>query len=143
MIDPADRLLKDYVEGTDRTLPGEGSGEWGREPAGVTDVGRGSPNIYVQFYRILAANEKVVLNLDDMPRYWVVRVNNLTSAGVAAVGTAVKVYPYGDATAEPLQVDQGSKCNVVGRTNNLTLVANANGATVSVMAIRGHDLAGF
>lgn len=143
MMDPADRLLERYVEGTSGILPSEGSGEWGLRPRGVTDIMHGSPDVYKQHYRTLTAAQKIVLDIDDIPDYWIVRVHTLTSAGVAAVATGVFVYPYQDIAGEPIAIDQGSKCHVPGRSNNLTIIANANGATVSVIATRGHDIAGW
>ena len=132
MIDPADRLIQDYVKGTDRTMPSDGSGEFGLRPRDVDFVG--SPTIYIQFYRVLTANQKVSLQIDDIPDYWIVKLSAVASTGAF-------VYPYGDVTAEPILIDSGGMARIPGRTPYMTIVANATGATVSIMAERGHPYA--
>lgn len=131
MIDPPDRLIEDYVEGTETVDP-LGSGEWGRERAGTQDVVPfGPPRVYRQYYRVLAANAKVTLYLNDRPDYWTVKVSNIATNGA-------NVYPYQDQSGDPLLVDAGAMVIIPGVTEYLTIIANSVGATVSVQAQRGH-----
>jgi len=129
VIDPADRLIQDYVKGTDRTMPSDGSGEFGLRPRDVDFVG--SPTIYIQMYRVMLASTKVTLQIDDIPDYWHVKVSKTVNSGVF-------LYPYMDAIAEPILIEAAEMAIIAGRTPYLTIVANATGATVSVIAERGH-----
>lgn len=131
MIDPPDRLIEDFVEGTETVEP-LGSGEWGRERSGIQNVApSGPPNVYMQYFRVLAANAKTTLFLNDRADYWTIKVSAIANNGA-------KVYPYQEQSGEPLLIDSGAMAIVPCVTQYLTIVANATGATVSIQVQRGH-----
>lgn len=134
MMDPADRLLQGYVQGTERIQPGgNGSGEWGLDPAGITNVAPGGPTRMARPWDVvLSAGSIQLLDAGDRPDYWLVTQSDTSGAetalwlGTGEAGYRIRIGPRGSHV-------------LPGISQYLYLLATGSGtSTLTVLAVRGY-----